>query len=133
MAVTSLKDLLKIHGINKISERELSLLIGKKIKCMLKKNRVQIKVYQHDWMPGYAAFKVGSTKKPHAEIALNLGSLLCAVKLNHIEEKEVPYFIAESLMHEIIHVLEEWAGKEFSHRKINSLMKKYDKYVRGTK
>ncbi len=90
------------------------------------KNNVSIKIYQKDWMPGLAAYAVGSVKGPHAKVALNVGAFMAMVKAKDIPKREVPYFISQCLMHEIIHVLEEWSGNEFNHRKINKLMKQYE-------
>lgn len=94
------------------------------------KHIIKIKIYQHDFMPGFAAFKIGTTKKPHAEIAINIGSLMLLILKKKIKKREVPYFLAESIMHEIIHVLEEKFKVKFSHRKINLLMNKYQEYIR---
>jgi hypothetical protein len=95
----------------------------------MKKGRLTIKIYQHDWIPGFAALlNDGSIKKDSiAHIVLNLGSLLGIVKYGMIKKKELPYIVAECIMHEIIHALESWAEVEFSERKVNALIKKYQK------
>jgi hypothetical protein len=93
------------------------------------KDNIRIEIYQHDWMPGFAAFQVNSLKKgAKAHVALNIGGLLGIVRDKSIKEKELPYVVAECLMHEIIHVLEEWAGTEFSHEKIENLITKYQEH-----
>lgn len=88
---------------------------------------MEIKVYQHDWMPGFAAFlDDGSVdEKAEAHVSLNIGSFLAAVEEGDIESKDLPYQIAERLMHEVIHVLEAWAGVEFSEDKVEALLDKY--------
>jgi hypothetical protein len=92
------------------------------------KNHVKIEIRQQDWTPGFAAFAAGSLKATgKAQVVINVGGLLEVVKDKHIEPKELPYVVAECLMHEIIHVLEEWAGVSFSEKKVNSLIKKYQK------
>ena len=88
---------------------------------------MEIKVYQHDWMPGFAAFlDDGSVdEKAEAHISLNLGDFLALVHDGDIDNKDLPYKIAESLMHEIIHALEAWAKVEFSEDKVEALLDKY--------
>lgn len=102
------------------------------LKELKKKNKVTIKVYQHDWVPGFGAYRSGSlSKKAEAHVVLNLGGLLGLVVEKKIDKKDIPYHVAQTLMHEIVHALEEWAGKEFSEKKvaklINSYYKKYGK------
>ena len=90
--------------------------------------RLVIKVYQQDWMPGFACFLGGSlNRNARPVIALNLGAMMAAVQCKDIPAKEIPYFVAESLMHEIMHVLEEWAGSEFDEARVEMLLKKYQK------
>jgi hypothetical protein len=91
------------------------------------KKNLSIKVYQKDWIPGFGGYIAGSVNKPHAEILLNLGSFLLMIKNKQITKKELPYFIMEVMAHEMTHVLEDWAKQEFNHKKINALMKKYEK------
>lgn len=35
--------------------------------------------------------------------------------------------VAECIMHEVVHVLEEWAGVAFSEKKVEALIKNYRK------
>jgi hypothetical protein len=94
------------------------------------KNNIKIEVHQEDWMPGFAAYQGDSlSEESAAHVTLNIGSLLTMVKSKDLNKEDVPYFIAECLMHEIIHVLQEWAGVEFSEEKIDKLIEKYsEKY-----
>jgi len=97
------------------------------------KPEIQIEVHQKDWIPGFAAFQEGSLKhEGHAHVVLNLGSILCASVVGPLEKKDVPYFVAESLMHEVIHVLEEWAGVEFSEERIETLLLEYHKSINSS-
>jgi len=88
---------------------------------------MELKVYQHDWLPGFAAFlDDGSVdEKAEAHIALNIGSILCAVSIGDMEKSEVPYIVADSIMHEVIHALEAWAKVEFSEERVDALLNKY--------
>jgi hypothetical protein len=70
----------------------------------------------------------GIQENAKAHFSLNLGSILSLVKLDHIDKKEVPYFVAECIMHEVIHSLESWAGVEFDEDQVDSLIEKYDQW-----
>jgi hypothetical protein len=55
------------------------------------------------------------------------------VQTGDLDKKDLPYFVAESLMHEVIHVLEAWAGVEFSEDRVEELLTKYrEKYGQPT-
>lgn len=84
-----------------------------------------IPFYQHDWIPGFAAFASPESSDAKPFIVLNLGACLGAVECGDIEKGELPYMIAESLMHEIVHALEHWAGVEFSEERVEGLLKRY--------
>jgi len=87
-----------------------------------------IEFHQQDWIPGFAAFLPGATTPTpdaRAFCVLNLGSILATVATGDVPAEDVPYFIAESMMHEVMHVLEQWAGTEFSEERIEALLEKY--------
>lgn len=96
-----------------------------------KQDRVSIEIYQQDWIPGWAAFHDdGSIQEgSKAHVVLNLGSLLCAVESGDLAKSDLPYMVAESLMHEVIHVLEAWANVEFGEEKVERLLEKYRDHV----
>ncbi len=92
---------------------------------------ITIEVYQQDWIPGFAAYHAGSlTKHARAHVVLNLGSCLAAVASRDVAREELPYMVAESIMHEVTHVLEEWAGVEFSEERVHALTERYNKKYR---
>lgn len=99
----------------------------RKLLSSLDCNSVLIEVYQQDWMPGFAAFlDDGSVQSgAAAKVALNMGSLMAAVETEDLSAKDIPYVVAESIMHEVMHVLEAWAGVEFSEDRIEALIEKY--------
>jgi len=97
------------------------------------KNKIKIKVYQQDWMPGFAAYVEGSVKEKNAHILLNIGGLLGLVNDKTISADELPYIVVECLLHEFIHVIEDWTNSKFSERKVNALVKKYRKYYSNKK
>lgn len=54
---------------------------------------------------------------------------MAAVDHKDVDAKEIPYVVAECIMHEIMHALEAWANVEFSEDRIEALIKQYrDKF-----
>ena len=90
---------------------------------------MQIDVYQNDWMPGFAAFlDDGSLAEgAAAKVGLNVGALMVAVETGDLEAKDVPYVVADSIMHEVVHALEAWAGVEFNEERVEKLLAEYRK------
>lgn len=88
---------------------------------------VKIEVYQQDWIPGFAAFlDDGSIHKDgKAHVVLNIAATAAAVAVGDLDKKDVPYAIASDLLHEIVHVLEAWAGVEFNEDRVDSIVEKY--------
>lgn len=94
-----------------------------------------IEVYQHDWIPGWAAFRDDQSIQADgkAHVAINIGSLMAAVETGDLDKADVPYIIAESLMHEVVHCLESWAGVEFNEDRVEAILAAYrEKYGRPT-
>ncbi|WP_430912859.1 hypothetical protein [Methylobacterium sp. sgz302541] len=88
----------------------------------------RVEFHQHDWIPGFAAFAPGATTPgpdSRAFCVLNLGSILGTVETGDVPPTDLPYFIAESMMHEVMHALEQWAGTEFSEERVEALLAKY--------
>lgn len=88
----------------------------------------RIEFHQHDWIPGFAAFAPdATTPSPDARAfcVLNLGAILAAVETGDLPRADVPYIVAESMMHELMHALEQWAGCEFSEERIEALLDRY--------
>lgn len=93
-----------------------------------KPHRLQIEFYQQDWIPGFAAYNPdvgGMDKDAKPFCVLNLGANLLLKELGHVKREELPYIMAEHMMHEIIHVLEHWAGVEFDDDKVEAVIEKY--------
>lgn len=92
-------------------------------------SEIKLEIHQHDWIPGWAAFmddgELNESSKAH--IILNLGSHLCAIQTNDLDRKDLPYMIAENIMHEVIHALEAWADVEFDEDRVEELLEKYNK------
>ena len=100
------------------------------------RDQVSIEVLQHDWIPGFAAFvhaKNGLHINPEARahVVLNLGGLLGIVATGAVPPTELPYYVAECLMHEVVHVLEAWAGVEFNEERVEQLIGKYRASIDG--
>lgn len=89
---------------------------------------LQIEFHQHDWIDGFAAFAPdATTPSPDSKAfcVLNVGAFLAAVEAGDIPTSELPYIVAESMMHEVIHVLEQWAGVEFNEDRVEALLARY--------
>jgi hypothetical protein len=94
----------------------------------------RVEFYQHDWLPAFAAFVPGATvpaPDARAFCVVNLQAFLEAVETGDLRPTELPYFLAESMMHEIIHVLEQWASIEFSEDRVEALLEKYRTALRS--
>lgn len=89
-------------------------------------DRVTIEVRQHDWIPGWAAF-LPNEKGPQgeAQVVINIGGMMACVDNASLNPADIPYLVAESLMHEVVHVIEQWAGVEFSEERVEVLLAKY--------
>lgn len=99
----------------------------------MKKNKllpsVKIRVYQTNFSPGFAFYQSGGnlTKTGKAIVGLDIGNLLGLVKSKDVRPKELPHFVAQVLMHEVFHVLEEWPGVEFNEKRVDKLISQYEK------
>lgn len=95
---------------------------------------ISIEVYQQDWIPGFAAFMHNGSvhKDAKAHVVINLAAMAAAVKLGDIDKKDLPYAIVSDLLHEIIHVLEAWAGVEFSEERVDKIVEMYEQYASGS-
>lgn len=88
----------------------------------------RIEFHQQDFIPGFAAFLPGATTPSpdsKAFCVLNLGAMLSTVYHGRTKREDLPYFLADSIMHEVIHVLEQWAGVEFNEERVDALIEKY--------
>ena len=97
------------------------------------KRNIKITVCQNDWLPGFGGYRVGSVRGKQAVIELNMAAFLAAVESRQIPRKDLPYEVAKVLMHEMIHVFEDWAGAEFNHRRIAPVLKRYRNHSKGGK
>lgn len=90
-----------------------------------------IEFRQYDWMPGFAAYVANDGGAPDdpAFCVLNLGSLLSGVAAGDMSREQLVEEVAHCMFHEILHVVEHWAGVEFSDDRVESLIAKYTKWV----
>lgn len=87
-----------------------------------------IEFHQSDWQPGWAAFIDDGQNFNEASKAfctLNLGAHLAAIETGAMRAADMPYLVAETMMHEIVHVIEKWAGIEFSEERVEALLDRY--------
>ncbi|MET7244128.1 hypothetical protein ABZT49_12230 [Methylobacterium sp. EM32] len=89
---------------------------------------IVVEFRQHDFIPGFAAY-LHEEGKPFPD-----GKAFCAFNLSaflqaHVELGETPAALAESLadtmVHEVVHVIEAWAGVEFSEARVERLIADY--------
>jgi hypothetical protein len=92
---------------------------------------VKADVVQADGIQGFACYLSPSMKDRRCIIGLNVEAFMGCVATGQIKQKDLPYILAESIMHEVIHALEEWAKVKFSHRKVNKLIKAYSEHYYG--
>lgn len=91
----------------------------------LKPSVLKIEFRQVDWVPGFAGYLENGNPKGKAFCLLNVGALLSTIERGDLPVGDLPYMIAETMMHEIIHAIEAWAGVEFSEEKVEALLTKY--------
>ncbi len=98
----------------------------------IKLPEITMQCYQQDWIPGFAAFIYYADRKGFrrknkvkADIAINIGSFMALVASDNVDAKELPYILAETMMHEFIHVLEAYFQVEFSEEKVHKIIGKY--------
>ena len=93
---------------------------------------IVVEFRQHDFTPGFAAY-LHQEGKPFPD-----GKAFCALDLSaflqaHAETGETPAHLAESLadtmVHEVIHVIEAWAGVEFSEARVERLIGAYRRHA----
>jgi len=84
---------------------------------------IRLEVHQQDWIPGFAGYAMADGMEPH--IVLNIGDFMGCVEDRDIDPSELPYVVAESIMHEVIHKLEAWARVEFSEERVEALIERY--------
>jgi hypothetical protein len=86
-----------------------------------------IKVCQNDIIPGFGGYLEGSVKEGAPLIMINIKDIISLVEEGSFFSEDIPYVVADTIMHEVIHALEEWAGVEFNEDKIETLLFEYRK------
>jgi predicted ATP-grasp superfamily ATP-dependent carboligase len=92
--------------------------------------KIKADIFQQDDIAAFGCYLDKSIKKRRCLIGLNVNAFLAAVHSKDLSPRELPYTIAETIMHEIMHALEDWAKVEFSHRRINKLINEYRKQAK---
>lgn len=89
---------------------------------------ITVEFRQHDWMPGFAAY-LHEEGKPFPQgtafCAINLHALLGAYVTTDETHAGFVESIADTMVHEVIHVIEAWAGVEFSEQHVEKLIDGY--------
>ncbi len=98
------------------------------------KDKIKIVIYQNDELPAFAGYLSPSLKEmDKAVVGLSIENLVATVAMKDIAPDELPYFIAESIMHEVIHVLEDWADVEFSEERVDLIIQAYQEKYKSMK
>ena len=97
----------------------------------LYKLNVKADIVQADGVKGFAFYNPGAVKRSRCVIGLNVEAFVASVALGQIKLKDLPYLMAETIMHEVIHALEDWAKVAFSHKRINKLIWAYSEHYFG--
>lgn len=92
------------------------------------KKKIVARVVQMDGIEGFACYLSPSAKKGKAIIGLNVEALMIGVLAKDFRVKDLPYIVADSIMHETIHALEDWAGVQFSEKKVEGLISAYRRH-----
>ena len=92
---------------------------------------VKADIVQADGIDGFGCYLQGSVKDKRCIIGLNIEALMGLVDAKELKVEDVPYVLAETVMHEVIHSLEDWAKVEFSHKKVDKLIEEYRRHYRG--
>ena len=88
---------------------------------------VTIEVRQQDWMPGFAAYvhACGGDPSDHKLVVLNIGGLLSCIQQGDLTSSELADVVTDCLVHEVGHVIEGWAGAEFSEERVEGMAENY--------
>lgn len=100
----------------------------KRDKLHIIRKKIKARVVQMDGIDGFACYLSPSARKGKTIIGLNVEALLASVVVKDFTVKDLPYIVADSIMHEVIHALEDWAQVQFSDKKVNKLIAKYRKH-----
>jgi hypothetical protein len=87
--------------------------------------KISLDVYQYDGIDSFAAYAqpLEANNKPF--IAINIEAVLESVVVGDLTPEDLPYMIAECIMHEVVHGLEDYFKVEFSEEKVEQLIAKY--------
>lgn len=98
------------------------------MKVRIIRKKVNARIVQMDGVEGFACYLSPSARKGKAIIGLNVEAMLAGVLTKDFTVKDLPYIVADSIMHEVIHVLEDWAKVQFSDKKVERLIGAYRKH-----
>jgi len=103
------------------------------MKAKVIRKKVHARIVQMDGIDGFACYLSPSARKGKAIIGLNVEALMIGVVAKDFKVKDLPYIVADSIMHEVIHVLEDWAKVQFSDKKVERLIAAYREHYLGKK
>ncbi|MCJ2084202.1 DUF2829 domain-containing protein [Methylobacterium sp. J-090] len=95
---------------------------------------ITVEFRQHDFMPGFAAY-LHQEGKPFPDgkafCAIDLSAILLSHAVTDGTRAELAETIADTMVHEVIHVIEAWAGAEFSEARVEGLIARYRGHASG--
>jgi hypothetical protein len=97
------------------------------------RKKIVARIVQMDGIEGFACYLSPTAKKGKTIIGLNVEALIAGIAAKDFAVKDLPYIVADSIMHEVIHVLEKWAKVQFSNRKVEKLIAAYRKHYTKAK
>jgi hypothetical protein len=91
--------------------------------------RVTIEIRPASDIPAFGGYvaPIGDFESP-AKIGINFAAIIATVAEGDTAPDDVPKFVLETIYHEVGHALEQWAGLEFSEKRVRALA---DEFARG--
>ena len=90
---------------------------------------ITVEFRQHDWQPGFASYLAredgGFDPNGPAFCTINLGAFLATRDAHDGDHGSFVESIADTMVHEVVHVIEAWAGAEFSEQRVEALIARY--------
>lgn len=96
-------------------------------------NKLHIEIRPYRGSKGFACYLAGSVHEDRVRVRLGIEGIIACVESGDIEAKDIPYIVADCIMHEIIHALEDYARVEFSEDRVEDCITRYRAWQRKQK
>lgn len=84
--------------------------------------KVSCEVHRYYEMPAFAAYLAGSVHDGKPIIALNIDAMLHSINGGDMKPGELAECVATGIVHEVLHVVEDWAKSDFSEQFVEGIM-----------